>query len=119
MKNKLIILTLIILLTSNVTFAIRAVTKAEHEAYLRSLGLNKAKITKLEEIDRIYLNKHLEAQEKSREYRRQNPDLTKDEYNFYYLKIKNQIDKDYKKDLGKILNYWQKKSYLEYKSRQY
>lgn len=119
MKCKAILLTLIILLAANSAFGIRAVTKAEHEAYLKSLGLNQSKIEKLEEIDLIYLNKRLEAQEKARQYRRNNPTLTKDDYNRYTFTLRNKIEKDYKKDLGEVLNYWQKKQYLEYKSRRY
>ena len=119
MKKKAVIITLIILFLANAAFAIRAVTKKEHEAYLRSLGLNKNQIEKLEGIDRIYLNKRLEAQEKSRQYRKNNPTLTKDDYNHYTYTLWNKIEKDYKKDLGKVLNNRQKKKYLEYKSRVY
>ncbi|MBR6301296.1 hypothetical protein IKR55_01005 [bacterium] len=119
MKKKAIILTLMLLFASNTAFGFRAVTKAEHEAYLRSLGLNQTKIEQLKEIDLIYLNKRLEAQEKSRQYRKNNPTLTKDDYNHYTFTLWNQIEKDYRKDLGKVLNHWQKKRYLEYKSRVY
>lgn len=117
--KKVITLILFLLFASNTAYAIRAVTKAEHEAYLRSLGLNQTKIEKIEEIDLIYLNKRLEAQEKSRQYRRNNPTLTKDDYNHYFSTLWNKIEKDYRKDLGKVLNPWQKKRYLEYKSRVY
>ena len=119
MKKKTIILILFLLFASGTAFGIRAVTKAEHEAYLKRLGLNQAKIEKLEEIDLIYLNKRLDAQEKSRQYRKNNPTLTKDDYNRYFFTIWNKIEKDYKKDLGKVLTPWQKKQYLEYKSRIY
>ena len=119
MIKKIIFLILILLFVSNVVFAVRAVTKAEHEAYLRGLGLNDTQIVKLQEIDRIYLNKRLDAQNKSREYRRNNPNLTKEEYERYHSDMRNKIEKDYQKDLGKVLNYWQKKNYLEYKSRVY
>ena len=119
MIKKSLILTLTLLFISNAAFAVRAVTKAEHEAYLRGLGLNDAKIIKLEEIDRNYLNKQLEIQRKSREYRRQNPTLTKVDFDRYHSRLKIEAEKNYKKDLGKVLNYWQKKNYLEYKSRVY
>ena len=119
MNKKSIILILILLFLSNAAFAVRAVTKAEHEAYLRGLGLNDTQIVQLEEINRIYLNKQLDAQNKSREYRRNNPNLTKEDYNRYHSGLRNKIEKDYKKELDKVLNYWQKKNYLEYKSRVY
>ena len=119
MIKKVILLSFLLLFVSNVVFAVRAVTKAEHEAYLRGLGLNDIQIVKLQEIDRIYLNKRLDAQNESREYRRNNPNLTKEEYERYHSDMRNKIEKDYKKDLGKVLNYWQKKNYLEYKSRVY
>jgi len=119
MNKKVVILALILLFLSNAAFAIRAVTKEEHEAYLKSLGLNKTKIEKLQEIDLIYLNKQLEADKLSREYRRQNPNLTKEDYNRYHQKVRMEAEKAYQKDLNKILNYWQKKKYIEYKSRIY
>lgn len=119
MIKKAVILTLILLFVSNAAFAFRAVTKAEHEAYLRGLGLNEVQITKLEEIDRGYLNKRLEIQNKTREYRRSNPAITKEDYELYRYKLTNEAEKNYKKDLGKVMNYWQKKKYLEYKSLVY
>ena len=119
MIKKVIISVFIILSISYPAFAVRAVTKAEHEAYLRGLGLNDTKIIKLEEIDRNYLNKRLEIQRISREYRRQNPTLTKEDFNRYHSSLIKEAEKNYKKELGKVLNYWQKKNYLEYKSRVY
>ena len=108
MIKKVIILALIILFISNAAFAVRAVTRAEHEAYLKGLGLNQTQITKLEEIDR-----------KSREFRRQNPTLTKKDFDRYHSNLIYEVEKSYKKDLNKVLNPWQKKRYLEYKSRVY
>ena len=119
MNKKAIIITLVVLFISNAAFGIRAVTKAEHEAYLKGLGLSQAKITKLDEIDRNYLEKRLEISNQSRQYRRQNPTLTKEECDRYHTKLVLKAQKDYEKELNKVLNYWQKKRYLEYKSRRY
>ena len=101
-------------------FAIRAVTQKEHENYLRySLLLNDKQIETLNSIDREYFSKLDAALEKSRKYSDNNPQLTKKEADAYTSKLINEVEKDYKKNLSKVLNFWQKNKYLEYRSRVY
>ena len=81
-----------------------------------SLGVNNSKIEKLEELNLEYNKKMNDALEKSRKYRRNGLCTTKDECNKYTHKLVSDIDKDYEKKLNKIMNFWQKKKYLEYRS---
>ena len=118
MKKKILIL-ILCLFISGAAFAIRAVTKAEHEAYLKGLGLNETQIQKLEEIDLNYVHKRIEIADQSRECRRKNINLSPEACENYHTKMVIKAQKEYEKDLGKVLNYWQKKRYLEYKSRRY
>ena len=116
---KKIILTIAIMFFAQ-AFAIRAVTQKEHEDYLKySLRLNDKQIETLNSIDREYFSELSAALEKSRKYRQDNPQLTKEEANAYTSKLINEVEKDYKKNLSKVLNFWQKNQYLEYRNRVY
>ena len=119
MKKKILILILCLFIISGAAFAIRAVTKAEHEAYLKNMGLNETQIQKLEEIDLNYMHARLEIADQSRECRRKNINLSPEACENFHTKMMMKAQKEYEKDLGKVLNYWQKKKYLEYKSRRY
>ena len=117
MKKIILILSIFVFAQA---FAIRAVTEKEHEDYLKhSLLLNENQIETLNAIDKEHFKQLDEALEKSRAYRRNNPQLSKEECDKYTSKLLAEVNKNYKKDLSKVLNFWQKNQYLEYRSRVY
>jgi len=118
MKKILFILSILVLFV-NSSLAYRALTKEEHYNYLKSLGLNEAKIAELEKIESSHYKNYDNAVKDIRKHYETHPNLTKEEYAKYNRKVKAEVQKQYEKDLDKILNFWQKKSYFEYKSRVY
>lgn len=116
MKKILLILFLLIITPC---FAIKAVSKEGHIAFLKNIGLNETQIEKLEKADEVKYLKIQNAMNSSRKYRKENPVLGKKAYNEYYNNLLKEIENDYKKELSTFLSPKQKQTYLEYKSRVY
>ena len=93
--------------------------KNNDDDFIKSLGLNKEQILKLEEIEKQKSLKTNNALRLSREYKLKNTHLTKQECNKYTSELLRDIQKDYEKELSKSLNPVQKYRYLDYKSRVY
>ena len=107
------ILLILVIFLSLPSFAIRAVTQEEHIAFLKKIGLNETQIEKLEKADAKKYEKISKVTTLSRQYRRENPTISKEEYNEYLRKLIKDIEKDYEKELSTFLNKKQKQIYIE------
>ncbi len=117
--KKISILSILLLFLAGIAFAFKAETPEDEQLFYKSIGLNNEQIIKVHKINNSYNLKIEEALNKSREYRKKYPTLSKEEGNDYLNKMLNRIDKEREREINKFMNPWQKNRYLEYKSRVY